>query len=202
MEYACPDNYHKNVQNGLHVLVCDYHKESKENQNLIEKFKINVIGEIPNLENFSKYISCYSKIVGTICALRSKLRKSSVWLNINKGMTEADVYDNAIFMLQTIEVRGQLFNLFFDSGCGDMVVRKPVVDCLEKLGRANLEVTGPITLSDVGDQMSVSEHGAYSIRLPLRKGREAILSGICSEKVTAEFPRYPLKHITALKVCV
>ena len=62
IEYACPDNYHKNFQNGLHVLVCDYHKESKENQNLIEKCKINFIGKIPNLENFSKNISCYRKI--------------------------------------------------------------------------------------------------------------------------------------------
>ena len=116
-------------------------------------------------------------------------------LIINKGMTEADVYDNAIFMLQTIEVGGQLFNLFFNSGCGDMVVRKSAADCLEKLGRAKLEVTGPITLSGGGDQMSVCEHRAYSICLPLRNGRKATLSGICLDKVKAEFPRYPLKHI-------
>ena len=76
-----------------------------------------------------------------------------------------------------------------------MVVKKSAVDCLQKLGRTKLEVPGPITLLGVSDQKSVCELGAYSIRLPLNIGREAILSGLCLDKVTAEFPRYPLKQI-------
>ena len=32
-EFACADGFHKNFKNGLHVLVCPYHKDKKENQN-------------------------------------------------------------------------------------------------------------------------------------------------------------------------
>ena len=73
-----------------------------------------------------------------------------------------------------------------------MVVRTSAVDCLQKLGWAKLEVPRPITLLGIGDQKSVCEHGAYSIRLPLKSGCEAML---CLDKVTAEFPMYPLKQI-------
>ena len=32
--------------------------------------------------------------------------------------------------------------------------------------------------------------------LPLKKGRQAILSGFCLDKVTADFPTYPLGNVT------
>ena len=36
---------------------------------------------------------------------------------------ESDVFDNGIFMLQTIEVERLRFKLFFDNGWGDMVTK-------------------------------------------------------------------------------
>ena len=68
---------------------------------------------------------------------------------------EVDVCDNAIFMLQSIEVEGHLLNLFFDNGCGDMVIRKSAADFLVKIGKARQEFSGPITLPGVGDHKSV-----------------------------------------------
>ena len=62
-----------------------------------------------------------------------------------------DVSERAIFMLQTINVGGKPFNVFFDNGCGDIVVKKSAIDTLVQLGRAKQEVPGPITMSGVGD---------------------------------------------------
>ena len=70
------------------------------------------------------------------------------------------------------------------------------MDYLKRKGRATLEVPGPIQLTGVGDQKSTCQYGAYSIRLPLRNGREAILSGLCLDKVTATFPTYPLEKVS------
>ena len=191
-QYVCPDKFHKTYKTGLHVLLCSHHKDSKDNLELLEKFKSDVIHKVKNLEDFSKKISiCYSQSVGTIHITEKKDVP-----NLGNSKTEPDVRDNAIFMLQTINIEGKKFNLFFDSGCGDMVIKKSAVDCLIELGRAKLEVPGPITLFGVGDQKSICEHGAYSVRLPISNGREVILSGLCLDKVTSEFPRYFLKKVT------
>ena len=188
-EYVCPDKFHKKFKNGLHVLICSHHKENEENQNLLEKYRKNVIEKTKNVENFSKEIkiSYYSKMAG--------IYKKSSLFDSTKNKVDEQICDNAIFLLQTICIEGQSLNLFFDSGCGDMVIKKSAVDSLKALGRATLEAPGPIPLSGVGDQKSVCEHGAYSVRLPLRNGREAILSGLCLDKVTTKFPIYPLKGV-------
>ena len=56
------------------------------------------------------------------------------------------------------EVEDQFLNLFFDSGCGDMVIRKSAVDMLMESGQAELWASGPITYSGVGDK-SLCTHG-------------------------------------------
>ena len=50
-EYVCPDKFHKKFKNGLHVLICSHHKENEENQNLLEKYRKNVIEKTKNGEN-------------------------------------------------------------------------------------------------------------------------------------------------------
>ena len=44
---------------------------------------------------------------------------------------------------------------------GDLVSRKKAVLSLEKRGRANCELKGPLVLSGVGEQKTISEHGIY-----------------------------------------
>ena len=51
--------------------------------------------------------------------------------------------DLAIYMLQTIRSEGKKLNLFFDSGCSDMVCKKEAVDWLEKKGKAKNILNGP-----------------------------------------------------------
>ena len=79
--------------------------------------------------------------------------------------SKPDVQDCAIFMLQTIVVSGVRLNLFFDNGCGDLVVKRSAVDKLLNLGRAKLAIPGPLQITGVGDQKSAAE-GLFLICLP------------------------------------
>ena len=96
-------------------------------------------------------------------------------------------------MLQTINVQGEHFNLFYDSGCGDLVCKKSAVDKLAALGRAERLLPGPITLSGVGDKKTICKEGVYKITLPLSDGSEATMSGLCLDRVTGKFPEFSLK---------
>ena len=85
--------------------------------------------------------------------------------------------------------------MFFDGGCGDMVISKPTVDYLMSIGRAKLLKPGPVYLTGVSDHTSISEYGWYSVILPLSDGTEATLSGLCLDRVTADLPRFALKDV-------
>ena len=77
-----------------------------------------------------------------------------------------DIPDRACFQLQTIKVEGLVkghsisrkINMFFDGGCGDMVISKPTVDYLMSIGRAKLLKPGPVYLTGVSDHTSISEY--------------------------------------------
>ena len=191
-DYCCPDKFHLKFKKGLHVLLCSHHSDKEENLEILEKYRKNVIEKTKNLETFSKMIkiSCYSRMFGV-----SRIHANSVEGFSSDSKIDTVITDSAIFLLQAIEVEGVSINLFFDSGCGDMVIKKSTVDKLKKVGRANLELPGEITLSGIGDKKSVCKHGIYSVCLPLKNGLEAVLSGLCLDKVTADFPIYPLDQV-------
>ena len=52
-----------------------------------------------------------------------------------------------------------------------------------------------LVLSGVGDKKSICEHGRYQITIPLHDGENINLSGICLDKITSEFPLYPLNEV-------
>ena len=99
--------------------------------------------------------------------------------------------ENSIYALQTICIGNLLINLFFDSGCGDLVIRKECCDKLKSLGRANQESPGPIVVHGVGNQKSICEHGVYSVKLPLNDNETAWMCGICVDERAMPFPIYP-----------
>ena len=75
--------------------------------------------------------------------------------------------ESAVYMFQRIEVDGNTYNLFFDSGCGDLVCRK---EATTKLGRrANQEVAGPKPLFSVGDK--IVETQTWHLEDPATNGR-------------------------------
>ncbi len=101
-----------------------------------------------------------------------------------------DVDEEAVYILQMIEVDGSKYSLFFDGGCRKFVSR---YNAIERLGsRATLLEKGPIGIAGVGGMKMTTPHGIYQIKLPVRGGYEALISGTCMDKITEKFPMYPL----------
>ena len=186
-KYSCPDAYHNSFPKGLHILVCEAHKKKQGNLDLLEEYKKNFISKRSNnFETFTKNISLF-------CQNDAGTSYPSFKPDLDKLI--ANECNSAIFMLQTINVDGHKFNLFYDTGCSNVVIKKSAVDKLLSIGRARHEVRGPITLSGVGGQVSECPHGEYSFCLPLKNGYNAVLGSICLDQVTVTFPRYALQRV-------
>ena len=128
-----------------------------------------------------------------ICRDKKKSKEVSTVVNSNIHVqdTKDDTNEDAIYMLQTINVDEKRYTIFYDTGCREFVSR---YDAIRRLGsRANEEHTGPITLGGVGGITTKSPHGIFSVKLPLRTGGEATLTGACMDVITETFPSYPLK---------
>ena len=184
-KFTCKHKDHSKHPRKKHVLVCEDHKESPENLELLEKYKKeHILSLKAQLPDFSKNIRlshhCYS----------NELLTKAYEVNASSD----EVIDSSAYILQTINIKGKRFNLFFDTGCGDLVCKKKAVSELEAMGMAELIVPGPIVLGGVGDLKTVSNNGVYKVDIPLHSGNSAIMRGVCLDQVTAEFPVYPLKE--------
>ena len=76
-----------------------------------------------------------------------------------------------------------------------MVIKISAVDKVAGVGRAIQILSGPLEITGVGDKKSVWDDGVYSVSLPLYNGQNAILSGLCMPKITADFPFYALHDV-------
>ena len=75
-------------------------------------------------------------------------------------------------MLKTIQIEGKQFNVFYDSGCGDLVSRRGAVSILEKMERACPEIPGPLVITGVGNHKTVCEHGVYKLKITWYDGKD------------------------------
>ena len=119
--FKCPNESHKRHRFGLHVLICDQHKNNKENLELLELYKAKCI---TGSDNAGTPYSDFSKNIGISFHV-------GIYKNLN-DTKERGQSELAIYMLQPISIGTRNFNLFFDSGCGDMVCKKEAVDSLIK----------------------------------------------------------------------
>ena len=173
-DFACPHPSHSKYPKKKHVLLCEEHKECKENEDLLNLYKSKYIEKIPGIPAFCK-------------ELRLSFHSNSSY------SVKIPVHDEnirGIYMFQAIKLNGELFNIFFDTGCSDFLITK---DAVNRLGsHVSLLSNEPVTVSGVGGAQTNSSHGLYRINLPLIDGEIATMSGICLTKLTDEFPQYPL----------
>ena len=182
-DFTCQHPMHEKYPKKKHILVCEDHKDSEENRNLLQKYKDRCI-----LRQRSVALPEYSKDIQLSFFYKAETQNISQMIKSN----ESDViHDKGIYQLQIIKVNNQCFTIFYDSGCGDFVVRKSAIDRIGN--RSVLEFDGPINIGGVGDLKMQSPHGIHTVKLPLRDGKTATMTGICLEKITATFPNYPLQ---------
>ena len=151
------------------------------NIQLLEEYKNKFIYTLKSVEDFSKniklsFISCFkSSVIDTV---------------EQQDDDDIIVTDDSIYLLQIIEIDGEKFTIFFDNGCSHMVCR---YEAILRLGnRATQLIEGSKSLEGVGGVTTSTDHGEFLIRLPLHNGKNAVMTGICLEKVTCEFPMYRL----------
>ena len=184
--FCCP-SHERNDK--IHVLLCDKHKGDEKNLKLLLKFKERFIERCPvTLPEFTRTLSLFS---GTVEYRDGK--KAKITFGLPREIPDSD--DRAIFMRQTIKVGGKSLTILFDNGCGQLIIKKAAVVKLQEIGRAEQTINGPLLVTGVGDNKTVSEDGEFAICLPLHSGDNAVLTGICLPKVTGDFPGYNLKNV-------
>ena len=182
--FCCPHAHGSSEK--IHVLLCEQHKGDEKNRKLAEKFINKFVKNCnQNLPHFSKNLSLLSVTVHLVEDRVSRFQHLNALPDVN---------DTGKFLLQTIVISGHRFNIFFDNGCGDLVVKKRAVDILLTLGRAFCEISETLEITGVGDQKAEAL-GVYSICLPLHNGINVTLSGVCMTKITSRLPVYPLAEV-------
>ena len=175
-DFTCKDPYHDRYHTKMHVLVCQDHKDKPENKDLLQKYKDRFINK------HSALLPPYSREI--------QLSYISTAFKNHQNQQIHDTDSKGIYMLQTIKIQDQEFTIFYDTGCGEFVSR---YGAIERLGsRAIKEFDGPVILGGVGGICTESRYGVYSVKLPLVNNNEALLTGVCLQQVTQEFPQYPL----------
>ena len=183
-KYKCQHESHNEYPRGLHVLVCESHKDDEQNKQLFQTYKEKCI--LNNTDVYPEYSTGMTLHV-------EDMTYAVTPQPLNDEDNDRDV--RGMYMLQTVVVQGRHTNLFFDNGCGDIVVKKTLADFLQKHGRAACTEPGPKTLSGVGDIKSVCPHGRFDVAIPTFDGSEANMDGICLDKITSKFPTIPLETV-------
>ena len=184
--FCCP--YH-DKSDKIHVLLCEKHKGDQENLKMLQKFKVRFVQNCPvPLPNFVKSLSLFNGTTGC-----QDSAKAAVTFGFPREIP--DVENRAIFLRQKITIGGRTFVALFDNACGKLVAKDSVVEALKSMGRAKQLVEGPLDLYGVGDKLTVSEKGEFTLCLPLASGEDAQVSGLSLPKLTTEFPRYELKEV-------
>ena len=181
-KYVCNQPYKKGDQEYKckhHVLVCGFHCEKNSNKELLEKYKNEVIKRNKNYLDFTKNISlsCFSEAFTANPDNRPDLKEAS------------------IYAFQTIMEDHQPLNVFYDNGCGDMIITKDAFERLKRINKAVVIDPTPKILNGVNNQKSTCEHGIVEVSLTLKDGSMTKLSGMCLDEITCPFPKYPLGDV-------
>ena len=188
-KYGCPNSDHQNYPVRLHVVICQRHCRDQVNQDLFETFK----KEMLKSSNWASEVKLTFFAGQSIAGAVYNIKPSDVNVGGGPGEIDDEVIDEPMFLLQKVEIDGNVHNLFFDDGCGGSVVSKVAVDMLGD--RAVQLCHGPVEIGGVGGCRAEAKFGVYKYRLPLANGKQALFVGPCMETITHEFPVFPLDKL-------
>ena len=184
-EYLCPDVSHTS-ENKVHVLLCGEHCNSDANKALLSKYRTEIMEHLtPDMKPFTREIK--------ICNFAQSGDGSAYPVDSGESSSQRRPDGRGIFKMQTIEIKGHTFNIFFDDECGEMVLKREAAETLKSLGLAKMVDSRPKILAGAGGVKTLVDHGEWEVSLPLitptKEGKtNAELRGLCLDKVTTEFP--------------
>ena len=180
-------------QRPVHILCCKHHVEA--NAVVWEQFQFNtqtsfLQGEemIPVWKRQWKWQSYHLNSTGSGDDL-------SINSDTKENMAEELVQDEGLFLLQKVVVDSHVYNVFYDTGCGDFCITKSAVN---RLGdRATQIRTGIFRITGAGNVVSEAKHGIYGVNIPLENGKDAKFVGVCMDQLTNTFCEYNVSGIYA-----
>ena len=133
--FTCAHPSHQRHPVQTHVLLCEEHKSSNKNKELLQNFIQRFIRS-PLLPCFAREISLF-KISNEHCN------------------------DRGIYLLQRVRIDNNDFVIFFDNGCSDFVITKNAV---KMIGSRVTQISSqPVTISGVGNSQTEANSGVYNI---------------------------------------
>ena len=128
-EFICQHPSHQKYFVRKHVLICEEHKNSQDNQALLETYRTKCI--LRRLDLGIRYkLSFYT---ASDNQNTHKMHQSTTLENTNHS---------SIYILQTISIDNNPYTLFSDSGCGVLVRR---YEAIQNMGqRAVQKFKGPV----------------------------------------------------------
>ena len=134
-DFSCPHPSHQNFPR-KHVLVCQDHKDTTANKNLLETYKSRYMKN-PNLPSFAKNISL---------SFHSRSFQST---SQNQSATSTE---KGIYLLQKIVINQKVFTIFYDNGCSNFLVQH---DAIKMMGSHAKKESSQIThIGGVGNTLT------------------------------------------------
>ena len=179
-EFGCPNEDHKKYSKTFHVIVCEEHQDEEANKKLLDEYKLKI---------FKKKASIPQNFVTAPTAYQNGVPRKQDVYHDKDDKPEAE---HAVYMLQRIRVEKEEYNMLYDSGCGDMVCSYSAVTRLQGAhgDRAVELIPGPTKLTGVNDSLIESQHGLWMVKLPMANARNAVLGGLCLDRITLTIPIY------------
>ena len=113
--------------------------------------------------------------------------------HVGNSSDDGKTEDTGIYLLQVLSIENQKFTVFYDNGCSDFIIKHEAAKRMKS--NASQVFAGKINIGGVGDTTTQSDHGIYSVKIPLYNGNTASMSGICLDQITSTFPTYPLEKV-------
>ena len=180
--YVCKHPAHEKFPRKKHVLVCAEHCDTDENKALFETYKTRFI------TNQKKPLADFTKSMRLSFHIYSNTKRNLLTAPEINGDEQEE--HEAVYGIQVININGERYTVFYDSGCYGLVTKHGAIVRLGNL--ATLERRGPTDLGGVGDIKLTSPYGEYRIKIPMFNGDIASMSGVCLEQITHEMPIVPL----------
>ena len=198
--YSC-----QNQSCRLHYLVCDEHEDDNKeklertsrlwsNRGKVFSHVVSVICSSPSISLSSTLTSASvpqpthgsfnSVINGTLKVASDKLK------SLAKGVPVDDLPSGEpLFMFSFIPGKTRPLNVFWDQGCSHLLMRSDVPELQLPAVKTR---KGPLMISAAGD-VSVQVQDEWMVKVGKMDGRDQLMIGITTKKVTNTFPIFETK---------
>ena len=221
-QYTCNHESHNRFKRKKHVLVCDDHKGTPENAELLRKYKERCFPRDQEIPPFSREIGISFHVQTDVDVPNNKPGVHFEDEVVDQPQNLDQIDSEEVLEVESVDVDDE-----DDSDVEDIedieeeIVHRAIYQfqiieanknrflvfydngcsnfvvrykAVQKLGKlAVLNHPPPLLLKGLGGIVTESKYGEYKVTLRKADGKRVRLTGPCLEKITDAFPQYPLQ---------